>query len=184
MSMQKQVMSALKEVAESSGYVFQQNGNWANTGNVNITPKGTFKAALGFHYDFQSSWQRLSIDVFQGGAKIVGGMCARDAKGHLRTFFLDYHQGSEIERMIGWFRERLPVINKPLKGELLNDEQTERLFANFNELFAAADALYNRCCDMTSDEFAKGGEKAERERLASILNLIEKGDPQKERHAG
>ena len=40
-------------------------------------------------------------------------------------------------------------------------------------LYVAAKGLYDKICNITGDEFSKGGEKREREALASLLTAID-----------
>lgn len=53
-------------------------------------------------------------------------------------------------------------------------EVRDNAFRFSSELYITAKALYDRICGMTTDEFLKGGDKAEREALAEILTHIDK----------
>jgi hypothetical protein len=106
MDMQEKVLSALKKVINEQGYEFTQQAQWANTGNVYVTMKGSFSTVISFHYDFQDGY--ASIPFFNGTAEPVGGIYPNHTQGFLKAFNFRYVESSKVEDMIKYLRFSLP----------------------------------------------------------------------------
>lgn len=65
------------------------------------------------------------------------------------------------------------ILQSGVGGSISERDSNARLIATAPELLACAKALLHRLDTMTSDEFALGGEKAEREALRATLAKAE-----------
>lgn len=81
----------------------------------------------------------------------------------------DFQRGAIEIRDTGEIIADLPKF--PI-AQLATVESRARLIAKAPELYAALKALTDKICEMTSEEFACGGEKPERERALALLAEI------------
>lgn len=101
-SMQDRVLGKITEIATRLGFEVIEMPNWANTGALSIQDDN-FNELLKVKYDFQNSWQNMTLSMWRDGK----GIPSQPGRSNYFDFYMSYSSGEEIREFFSRFSQEL-----------------------------------------------------------------------------
>jgi len=135
MSMQKKVVTAIKQVITDAGFEVSDEWDFANMGTIHASRPGSFQIPFSVHLDFQSGYMGATITLEGETLRNESQQRADTRFGHARKFYhMEYAKPGEIQSILDTIRNvavhfapRTSTESKAKRGPSLDEAYGEAL---------------------------------------------------------